>query len=770
MAPAPMPKDICCQNFKGLVAYIRKRYGESGFNKLTNGLLDGDYHVQDKYQPSHIVPIAEEHLIDQAYWVSNAFSIQLLHNVSAVVEGEHPLRSAGRCVVKESLSKTSLLFARFIGLERLAHRAARINRQFNRTKEVQLAAFSDKSVRFELIYKPGFSVTQDVCEWNLGIYMGIAELAGQTHVDGKETDCILHGGDRCCFEITWKKRNIMARIPRALFAFFQRWIVKDLTSDYEKILEERDQLIVNLEKSEKKYRTLFEESQEALCLSQEGVVIDINPSWLELHGYSDKNDVVGKPMVSFVHPNERRHLAGRHRNWPDRYTRMIEIQHVNQAGEAIDVEVYSSRVEFGGSHSLLTMVKDVTKQKRNDEDRKRLEARVVRAEKMETIATLAGGVAHDLNNVLSGIVGYPELILSQLPENSPFKEPIETMHRSALKAATIVQDLLTLSNRGAIGMEVINLNPIVREYMGSAEFKKLASYHPHVIIDVDLEADLSNFSGSSVHVFKVLMNLVSNAAEAMPNGGKMRVQTRNCSIDKPLLDYESIKEGEYCVLSVIDSGVGLAESDRNKIFEPFFTKKKMGRSGTGLGMAVVWGTVRDHNGYINIHSKLGKGTAIDVYFPATRRSVAVRETSVDPAMIKGSGEKILVVDDIPEQLVIAKGMLTSLNYRVEIVKSGEAAIEYLKHNACDLIVLDMVMDPGMDGLDTYTEIVKHTPHQKAVVASGYSENDRVKKVLKLGAGAYIRKPYTLAKIGLAVKAELERKPANRPIQDAEKTI
>jgi CheY-like chemotaxis protein len=305
--------------------------------------------------------------------------------------------------------------------------------------------------------------------------------------------------------------------------------------------------------------------------------------------------------------------------------------------------------------------------------------------------------------------------------------------------------------------------------MGSAEFKKLASYHPHVIIDVELEADLSNFSGSSVHVFKVLMNLVSNAAEAMPNGGKMRVQTRNCSIDKPLLDYESIKEGEYCVLSVIDSGVGLAESDRNKIFEPFFTKKKMGRSGTGLGMAVVWGTVRDHNGYINIHSKLGEGTAIDVYFPATRRSVAVRETSVDPAMIKGSGEKILVVDDIPEQLVIAKGMLTSLNYRVEIVKSGEAAIEYLKHNACDLIVLDMVMDPGMDGLDTYTEIVKHTPHQKAVVASGYSENDRVKKVLKLGAGAYIRKPYTLAKIGLAVKAELERKPENRPIPNAEKT-
>jgi len=181
----------------------------------------------------------------------------------------------------------------------------------------------------------------------------------------------------------------------------------------------------------------------------------------------------------------------------------------------------------------------------------------------------------------------------------------------------------------------------------------------------------------------------------------------------------------------------------------------MGRSGTGLGMAVVWGTVKDHNGYIDVQSTEGKGTTFTLYFPVTRKSVEEKsEISLKDFM--GKGEAILVVDDVEEQRKIASGMLEQLGYSVVSVSGGEEAVEYLKTNKADLILLDMIMDPGMDGLDTYKKIFKIHPGQKAIIASGFSETKRVKEVQKLGAGAYIRKPLLLKKVGLAVKEELEK--------------
>ena len=173
-------------------------------------------------------------------------------------------------------------------------------------------------------------------------------------------------------------------------------------------------------------------------------------------------------------------------------------------------------------------------------------------------------------------------------------------------------------------------------------------------------------------------------------------------------------------------------------------------------MAVVWGAVKDHGGAINVESELGKGTEIKIYFPATRLRAAEHETQFDLSFFIGHRERILVIDDIKEQLEIAKAMLDSLNYETEVAISGEAAVEYLMANPCDLVVLDMIMAPGMDGLQTYKEILNINPDQKAIVASGYSETDRVKEALRLGAGTYIKKPYTLKKIASAVKSELEK--------------
>lgn len=402
------------------------------------------------------------------------------------------------------------------------------------------------------------------------------------------------------------------------------------------------------------------------------------------------------------------------------------------------------------------MMRDVSERNKAELERRKLEKKLQQAQKMKAIGTLAGGVAHDLNNILSGIVSYPDLILVDLPKDSPLFEPLLTIRESGKKAAAIVQDLLTLARRGVSVSDIVNINDLIYEYLNSPQFEKLISYHPYVKVESHLDSALLNVMGSSVHLSKTIMNLVSNAAEAMPDGGIIEILTNNIYIDTPLEGYDDVEEGDYAVLTIIDNGIGIALDDINCIFEPFYTKKVMGRSGTGLGMAVVWGTVKDHKGYINIKSKEGKGTTIKLFFPVTRKTVKSIDSPSSFETYRGEGQSILVVDDVKEQLEIATKILSQLGYTVETACSGEKACEYLESNTPDLIVLDMIMPPGIDGLETYKRIISKNPQQKAIIASGFSETERVKEAQKLGAGKYVKKPYTIDKIGLAVKTELSK--------------
>jgi CheY-like chemotaxis protein len=208
---------------------------------------------------------------------------------------------------------------------------------------------------------------------------------------------------------------------------------------------------------------------------------------------------------------------------------------------------------------------------------------------------------------------------------------------------------------------------------------------------------------------------------------------------------------------VSDTGKGIPAADLQKIFEPFYTKKNMGRSGTGLGLAIVWGTVQDHNGYVDVQTSEGKGTIFTIYFSATRRTVEKEAEKTPVEQYLGHGDSLLVVDDVQEQREVAYTLLTQLNYTVNTVSSGEEAAEYLNKNKADLLVLDMIMDPGIDGLDTYKQVLKINPQQKAIIVSGFSETDRSKEAQKLGAGAYVKKPYLKEKIGMAIRDELARK-------------
>jgi len=395
-------------------------------------------------------------------------------------------------------------------------------------------------------------------------------------------------------------------------------------------------------------------------------------------------------------------------------------------------------------------------------EKKKLEQQLIRAQKMEALGLLAGGVAHDLNNILSGLVSYPELVLLQLPEESHLRKHILTIMKSGERASAIVDDLLTLARRGVAVSRPLNLNNEVTAYLNSPEHLKLKEAYPQIHYEAILERDLLNIMGSPVHLEKTIMNLVSNAAEAMPAGGTIVIGTANQYVDKPVQGYDDVHEGDYVTLSVSDTGNGISPEDRCRIFEPFYSRKFMGRSGTGLGLSVVWGTVRDHSGYIDIRSSPGTGTTFNLYFPVTREGITTAQSPVALEEYMGHGETILVVDDIPEQREIAAAMLAHLGYNVTCEASGEEAVAYIQTHTVDLVLLDMIMDPGIDGLETYKRIRAIHPDQKTLIISGFSETEQVQKAQKLGAGPYMKKPYLLEKIGLAVRKELSRIPVRSP--------
>lgn len=387
------------------------------------------------------------------------------------------------------------------------------------------------------------------------------------------------------------------------------------------------------------------------------------------------------------------------------------------------------------------------------EERKAAQEKLARAQRMEAIGTLASGVAHDLNNILSGIVSYPDLLLMRLSDKSELRKPLETIQKSGQKAATIVQDLLTLARRSITTTEVVDLRHIAQEYLSSPECAKMRSYHPDVQIKTQFASDLMDIAGSPVHLSKTIMNIISNAAEAIPAKGTITIALRNQYIDAPIQGYDQVQQGDYVLLKISDTGHGIAPHDLEQIFEPFYTKKVMGRSGTGLGMAVVWGTVKDHNGYIDVESVEDAGTTFYLYFPVTRQR-KTNTAPIDLAAYTGNGQTVLVVDDAKEQREIAKDILCELGYQAHTVSSGEAAIAHLRKHSVDMLLLDMIMDPGIDGLETYQRILEMHPEQRAIIASGYSESERVKKAQQLGAGTYLRKPYTITNLAMAIHNEL----------------
>ncbi len=509
--------------------------------------------------------------------------------------------------------------------------------------------------------------------------------------------------------------------------------------------------------SEKKYRRIFETIPDIYFETNlNATLLEVSPS-IEKVTFYTQDELKGQSLLNIYKDlNQREETINLLINTGS--VKNHEIDFINKNGKpfcgSINAELI--RKEDGQPERVIGVLRDISDLKTLEKEKKDLEERLARSQKMEALGLLAGGVAHDLNNILSGIVTYPELLAMDLAPDDPLKKSLDIIRSSGLRAAETVQDLLTLSRRGIITKDILNLNDLVEGFLLTPEYQKIIVFHPHVRVEKNINASLPFIKGSMVHLQKTVLNLISNAAEAQPSGGIIRITTENRYLDSPLKGYNQVETGDYYVLSVEDEGSGIDPEDLKRIFEPFFTKKVMGRSGSGLGMAVVWGTIQDHGGYIDIDSTPGKGTTFDLYFPVSKDVPMSYQEPFSFDHIQGKGEKILIIDDILEQRQIAQLLLQKLGYQTASVASGEEAVSYLKENKADLLLLDMIMEPGMDGCETYKQILSFRPGQKAVIASGFSRTLQVKETLDLGAGQYLKKPYTLEKIGLAVKTELAK--------------
>jgi PAS domain S-box-containing protein len=549
------------------------------------------------------------------------------------------------------------------------------------------------------------------------------------------------------FYSTWWFYLLVLLLFGGLSIVFHRYLAdRRYFARLEKQVEERTE---QLRISEEKYSGLFRETKDMVYMSTpEGKLTDINPAGVELFGYASKQEIlavdIGRDL--YANPEDRKTFQKeiREKGYVKDY--QLDVRRKDGKKLVVLMTVTAVRNKAGDVVAYRGIMRDITQQKE-------VEKQLERVKKMEAIGMLSGGVAHDLNNILSGLTSYPELLLMKIPEDSPLRRPLLTIKRTGEKAAAVVQDLLTLSRRGVALGEVVNLNDIVKDYLTSPGYERLKSNHPEARFTFRTAPDLQQVMGSPIHLFKTLMNLVSNAVEAMPDGGWVRIKTENRYLYTSIDGFDNIPSGSYAVVSVSDTGVGISPDDISRIFEPFYTRKKMGRSGTGLGMSVVWATAKDHNGYIDINSQPGRGSTFELYFPVTEKKPTVKHSTISIDQYRGD-EKILIVDDIEEQREVASKILSDLGYQVTAVSSGEEAIEYMKTNSVDLLVIDMILENGINGLETYQRILDTHPGQKAIIVSGFSETDEVKKMQGLGAGIYIKKPYTIEQLGRAVRLEL----------------
>jgi PAS domain S-box-containing protein len=514
-------------------------------------------------------------------------------------------------------------------------------------------------------------------------------------------------------------------------------IVQDIT--------DRKQAEEALQESEARYRRLIELMPNGVAVHQGGVVRMVNLAGARMLNYDSPEELAGRPLLDFVHPDDRAVVRERARAQLERGESVPprEERFLRRDGSAVLVEAAASPFLLGGQPAAMVVFRDITEQRR-------LEEQLRQSQKMEAIGRLAGGIAHDFNNLLTAINGYSDLMLHTLDANDPLRREVEFIFKAGQRAAGLTQQLLAFSRKQMMEMQVLNLGTLLEDL--AAMLRRIIGEDIDLVVASDPAC--GNVRVDPAQMEQVIVNLVINARDAMPNGGRLTVDLANAELDESYThDHAEVLPGPYVLLSVSDSGIGITPEVHRHLFEPFFTTKEFG---TGLGLATVYGIVRQFEGHIQVYSEIGHGTTFKIYLPRVGERAAPLEPRTGPAAWPRGTETVLVVEDNDMVRSLAARVLRTQGYAVLEAAHGNEAMLLARDHAgpIHLLLTDVVM-PQMSGRELMEYMRESRPEMRVLYMSGYTDNVVAHHGVLEPGTPFIQKPFTPQAMARKVRAVLD---------------
>ncbi len=529
-------------------------------------------------------------------------------------------------------------------------------------------------------------------------------------------------------------------------------------------LEQLAQREKALRDSEERFRLLAENVVDIIWILDPNDLrfIYVSPSVERIVGYTPKemqqlelDQLLNAESLELAKKNLSR-VLGKSQSDPPQITRgELELYHKDGSTVWVETTARGLYLNWISSFGIIGVTRDITERKASEEERKKLQDQLLQAQKMEAIGTLAGGIAHDFNNSLQGILGYTQILICEKEAGNPDLKLLRQIETATQRSGELTRQLLTFGRRVDSKLRPLNLNQEVRQLEQLLE----RTIPKMIAIETHLADDLKIINADSVQIEQLIMNLSINSRDAMPDGGKLVIDCRNTTLDENYCKrHIDAYPGEYVMLNFSDNGKGMDKQTLEHVFEPFFTTKKTGK-GTGLGLAMVYGIVKNHGGHITCDSAPGKGTVFSVYFPAIKepsRHQPQRRTEL-PQNLHGN-ETILLVDDEDYLRDLGERMLAKFGYTVLIAPDGETGVQLFRENRehIALIILDLIM-PGMGGKTCLEQILKEDPAARIIIASGHSVEGRTKEEIESKAAGFINKPFDLQKMLHVVRKTLDGK-------------
>ncbi|HPF07020.1 MAG TPA: response regulator [Spirochaetota bacterium] len=529
--------------------------------------------------------------------------------------------------------------------------------------------------------------------------------------------------------------------------------LQDQVDNLERSREDLVEAIKRAETSENLLRALFDNTIDGIVLAdvESKKLTTMNRAMLSLLGTDDPeadlyvDDIHPEDKLPYVHTQFSRLAEGK-----IKLVRNIPLK--RRDGSVLYVDISGTPILINGRKYISAVFRDMTEPRRAAIEKSELESRIYQMQKMEAIGTLAGGVAHDFNNILTAIMGLAELSVRATTQGEPVRRYTEQILASCHRARDLVSQLLSISYKSEKQQEPVKLIPVIKDGIGLIR----ATLPSTVEIRTEIEAEFDYATADSTQISRIVMNLCTNAAQSMRNmQGEIIINVSNSFVDdKYASSHPDLKKGLYLLLKVADNGSGIEPAIIERIFEPFFTTKERGK-GTGLGLAVIHGIVKNHGGSIYVYSKPGEGSTFEVYLPVSEYK---NEVTVNETEIPVTGHALILLVDDEEMLTEVNGsILETLGYSVTACSSGAEALRIFsdKPEAVDLVITDMTM-PGMTGLDLASEIKKIKPGIPVILCTGFSEQLTKEKAEETGICDIVMKPFTAAELGHAVQRGLMR--------------